>query len=136
MFEPLDEREEEQPAEEQEPDYTGVKIAGILIPVFILFIYLGKAEMGFTVFIVLGMVLLAIKLQWRLRKHVWFWATIAVVLALHIPLFSLVRWPETKTPTIAYSMPLGIADFLIISGAIRLCEKLFLKDSASSDDEQ
>jgi hypothetical protein len=135
MFEPLDEREEEQPAEEQEPDYTGVKIAGILIPVFILFIYLGKAEMGFTVFIVLGMVLLAIKLQWRLRKHVWFWATIAVVLALHIPLFFIVRWPDTKTPTIAYSMPMGIADFLIISGAIRLSKNLFLKDSSSNDDE-
>jgi hypothetical protein len=136
MFEPLDEREEEQPAEEQEPDYTGVKIAGILIPVFILFIYLGKAEMGFTVFIVLSMVLLAIKLQWRLRKHVWFWATIAVVLALHIPLFFIVRWPDTKTPTIAYSLPLGIADFLIISGAIRLSKNLFLKDSSSDDDEQ
>jgi hypothetical protein len=109
---------------------------GILAPVFFLFVYLGKAEMGFTVVLVLGMILLAIKLQWRLRKHIWFWVTISVVLAFHIRLFFVVRWPDTKTPTIAYSMPLGIADLLIISGAIRLSEKLFLKDSSSNDDEQ
>jgi hypothetical protein len=131
MFEQLDE-----PREEQRPDYTGLKIGGVLLPVFFLFVYLGKAEMGFTVVLVLGMILLAIKLQWRLRKYVWFWATIALVLALHIPLLFLVRWPETKAPTIAYSMPFGIGDFLIISAAIRLSERLFLKVPPSGDDEQ
>lgn len=135
MFEQLDEPNERRPSEEQ-PDYTGLKIVGILAPVFLFFVYLGKAEMGFTVVLVLGSILLAIKLQWRLRKHVWFWMTIAVVLAFHIPLLLIVRWPDIKTPTIAYSMPLGIADFLIISGAIRLSEKLFLKGSSSNGDEQ
>jgi uncharacterized membrane protein YwaF len=135
MFEQLDEREEEQSTEEQEPDWTGVKIASCLIPVFLLFIYFGKAEMGFTIDIVLGMILLAIKLQWKLRKHVWFWATIAIVLLCYVPLLLFMRWPDTKAPTIAYSMPFGIADFLIISGAIKLAENLFLKDSPS-DEEQ
>jgi hypothetical protein len=103
--------------------------------VFFFFVYLGKAEMGFTVVLVLGMVLIAIRLQWRLRKHVWFWATIAIVLALHVPLFFIIRWPDTKTPTIAYSMPLGIVDFLIISGAIQLSKRLFLKGSSANNAE-
>ena len=30
----------------------------------------------------------------------------------------LVHWPESRVPTIAYSLPLGIADFLLISGAL------------------
>jgi hypothetical protein len=132
MFDQLNEPEKEK----QPPDYTGLKIGGILAPIFFLFIYLGKAEMGFTIFLVLGMILFAIKLQWKLRKYVWFWATIAAVLVLHIPLFFIVRWPDTKTPTIAYSMPFGIADFLIISGAIRLSKNLFLKHSSSNDGEQ
>lgn len=131
MFEQLDE-----PKEEQSRDYTGLKMAALLAPVFFLFVYLGKAEIGFTVVLVSGMILLAIKLQWRLRKHVWFWATVAVVLALHTPLFLFVRWPDSKTPTIAYSMPFGIADFLIISAAIRLSEKLFLRHSSSNEGEQ
>ena len=101
-----------------------------------MFAYLGKPELGFTVVIVLGMVILAIKLQWKLRKHGWFWATIAVVLACHVPLFLIVRWPDTHMPTITYSMPFGIADFLIISGAIRLAARLFGKGSSSNDDEE
>src|SRR5579863_5192711 len=107
MFEQI-----EEPKEKKRTDWTGTVIGLMLLPVFFLLVYLGKAEAGFTVVLVLGMILLAIKLKWRLRKYVWFWATIAVVLALHVPFLFIVRWPDTKTPTIAYSLPLGIVDFL------------------------
>jgi multisubunit Na+/H+ antiporter MnhB subunit len=107
-----------------------------MIPVFFLFVYFGKADMGFTVGLVLGITMIAIYLRWKLRKHVWFWATIVFVLLLHIPLFFLVRWPDTNVPTIANSMPLGITDFLLISGAISLAQKLFSEGSSSEDDEE
>jgi len=127
---------EQPPTEEKEPvDYTGPKILAILAPVFFLFVYLGKAEMGFTVIIVLGMTMLAVKLRWRLRKYVWFWATIVLILALHVPLFFLIRWPDTKVPTIAYSLPIGIIDFLLIMGAVGLAEKIFLKNPPSDEEE-
>jgi hypothetical protein len=127
-----------QPAiEEKEPtDYTGLKIGAFLAPVFFLFVYLGKAEMGFTVIIVLGMTMLAVKLRWKLRKYVWFWATIVLILALHVPLFFLVHWSDSKVPTIAYSMPIGIADFLLIMAAVGLAEKFFLKGSPPKDGEE
>jgi hypothetical protein len=128
---------EQPPAEEKEPtDYTGLKIGAILAPVILLFAYLGNADMGLTVFIVLGAIIFAIKLRWKLRKHIWFWATIVLILALHVPLFYLVRWPQGKTPTIAYSMPLGIADFLLIMGAIGLAEKVFSKGCSSDNEEE
>ena len=117
--------------EKQSTDYTGLKIAAILAPVFLLFIFLGKPEMGLTVDIVLGMIILAIKLHWNLRGHVWFWATLAVVLALHVPLFLFVHWPDSKVPTLMYTMPFGVADFLIISGVIRLAEKVFSHTQSS-----
>jgi hypothetical protein len=131
MFEQLDE-----PKRERRTDWTGTLIGIALLPVFVVFVWLDKAEMGFTVTIILGMIVLAIKLQWKLRKHIWFWATIAVVLAIHVPLIFIVRWPDTRIPTIAYSMPLGIADFLVISGAIALSKMLFLKGSSSGDDDK
>ena len=116
-------------SEDKEPtDYTGLKIGSILAPSFLLLIYLGKADLGFSVFIVLGMMMFAVKLRWRLRKHVWFWATIVLILALHVPLLFLVRWPDTKVPTIAYSLPIGIVDFLLIMGALGLAERIFLKN--------
>jgi hypothetical protein len=68
-----------------------------------------------------------------LRKHIRFWAVIAVILALHVPLVFMVRRPQGNVPTISYAMPIEIADFLIISGALSLAEKLFSKSSSFDD---
>ena len=129
---------EQQPptAEKERTDYTGLKILAVLAPVFLLFVYLGKADMGLTVCITLGIIAVAIKIRWKLRKYVWFWATIILILALHIPLFYLVRWPQGNFPTIAYTLPIGIADFFIILGAVGLAEKVFAKGSSSDDEEE
>ena len=129
--------DEQLPTEEKEPtDYTGLKIVAILAPVMLLFAYLDNVDMGLTVCIVLGAIILAIKLRWKLRKHVWFWAIIVFILSLHVPLFYLVRWPQGNTPTLFYTMPMGIVDFLLIMGTIELAQKFLLKDSSSDDEEE
>ncbi len=110
-------------------------MAALAAPAFFLFVYLGKAELGFTVSLVLCVAMIAIKLRWKLRRHAWFWVTVVLVMALHIPLFFIVRWPQTKIPTIAFSMPLGIADFLLINGAISLGVKLFSKGLSSHEED-
>jgi len=99
----------------------------MLLPVFFAFVYFNKPDLGFTSCIVVGMLIIAIRLQWGLRKYGWFWATVLVVLLLHVPLLLMVHWPRSNVPAIAYSLPLGITDFLLISGAIRIAEKLFFK---------
>ncbi len=120
------------PPKAKEPaDYTGLKIVAVLAPVFFLITFLANADMGLTACIILGVIMLAIKIRWNLRKHLWFWAIIVFVLALHIPLVFVVRWPHGNIPTIAYSMPIGIADFLITLGAIGLAERFFSKGSSS-----
>jgi len=47
----------------------------------------------------------------------------------------MVQWPK-NAPTIFYAMPIGIADFLIISGTLKLAEKLFSKSSSSNDENE
>jgi hypothetical protein len=123
--------DDDRPKEKQPTDYTGPVIVAMLLPVFVLFVYLGNADLGLTAMIVLGMIMCAVKIRWNLRKYVWFWATIILILALHVPLFFIIRWPQGKVPTIAYTLPLGFADFFIILGALGLAEKLFSKDSSS-----
>jgi hypothetical protein len=113
-------------------DYTGLKIGAILLPILLLFIYFGKADMGLTVFIVLGVSLVAIKIRWNLRKHLWFWLIIVFIFALHVPLFFIVRWTHGNVPAIFYGLPFGLIDFLIISEGLRLAEKFFSKHSSSS----
>lgn len=123
------------PKEKGPVDYTGLKIVAILAPVFFLFVFLGNADMGLAACIVLGMIMLAIKIRWNLRKHLWFWAIIVLILALHVPLVFMVRWPQGNVPTLFYTMPIGIADFLIILGAVGLAEKLFSKNSSNDEKE-
>ena len=127
--------DQDSPKEKEPTDYTGLKIVGLLAPVFLLFILLGNADMGLTVCIVLGMIMLAIKLRWHLRKRVWFWAIIFFILALHVPLFFVVRWPQGKAPTIAYTMPFGIADFAIVMGTLGLAEKFSSKSSSTHEEK-
>lgn len=126
----------ESPKPKEPVDYTGLKIVAILAPVFFLITFLANADMGLTACIVLAMIMLAIKVRWYLRKHVWFWAIIAVILALHVPLVFMVQWPQGHAPTLFYTMPIGIADFLIISGALRLGERLFSKGSSANDENE
>jgi hypothetical protein len=121
------------PPKEKEPvDYTGLKIVGILAPVFFLITFLSNADMGLAACIVLGMVMLAIKIRWHLRKHLWFWAIIVLILALHVPLVFMVRWPQGNLPTLFYTMPIGIADFLIILWTVGAAERFFSKSSSSN----
>jgi magnesium-transporting ATPase (P-type) len=125
----------ESPKEKEPVDYTGLKIVAILAPVFFLITFLSNADMGLTVCIILGMIMLAVKIRWYLRKHIWFWAIIAVILALHVPLVFMVQWPK-NAPTLFYTMPIGIADFLIISGALGLAENLMSNGSPPNDENE
>lgn len=116
-------------------DYTGVIIAAILFPVYLLFYLLNKEEMGRSVFIVLGMTMLAIRVRWDLRKHWWFWGVIVFVLALHVPLLFLFRWPEGAhgwLPAMG-TLPIGVADFLIVYGVVRFVEKFLAKSPPTKE---
>jgi len=126
----------ESPKPKEPVDYTGLKIGAMAAPVFFLVTFLYNADAGLAACIVSGLILFAIKLRWHLRKHIWFWAVIVVILALHIPLVFMVRRPQGNVPTLFYTMPIGIADFLIISGALRLAEKLFSTGSSSNGENE
>ena len=126
----------ETPPKEKEPvDYTGLKLAALVAPVFVLVTFLYNADAGLAAYIVVGVMVFAIKIRWYLRKHIWFWAIIAVIFALHVPLVFMVQWPK-NAPTIFYAMPIGIADFLIISGALKFAENLMSNGSPSNDDNE
>ena len=122
-------------AERKPTDYTGVIIVALLLPVYLLFYFFGQEELGRSVSIVLGMTMLAIKVRWDLRRRFWFWTVVVVVLALHVPLLFLVRWPQGYhgwLPAIG-TLPIGIADVLIILGAVRFVEKFIVKSPPTEE---
>jgi len=123
------------PKEKEPVDYTGLKIGAIVAPVFFLVTYFSDADTGLASCIVLGLIILAVKIRWRLRNRLWFWAIIGFILVLHVPLILRFRVPQGSTPTLFYTMPLGIADFLIISGALGLAERLFSKSPSANRED-
>jgi hypothetical protein len=122
--------------EESSTDWSGTLIGASLLPVLFFFMFIGKGELGFTVCLVLAASIYAVRLRWGLRKHVWFWGTIFLILALHIPLLFMVRWPETSVPTIAYSLPFGIVDFGLIIGGISLAQRIFSKGRSCDEKDE
>jgi lipoprotein signal peptidase len=82
------------------------------------------------------MTMLAIRVRWDLRKRFWFWAVIVLVLAVHVPLLFVFRWPQGYhgwLPAIAW-LPIGLADVLIILGVVRLIEKFIVKSQRPNEE--
>jgi hypothetical protein len=131
MFESLDDLEGEKP-EEKDPDYTGVFIFFATIPLLIFFNYIGKFDMGLNVGICLGMNAIAVKIRCDLKKHIWFWVTIFLVVAIELPLVAGIKWPDRWVSGVSL-LPIGFAGYLIAIGAIRLAEKLFVKEASSEE---
>jgi hypothetical protein len=118
--------------EKKRADYTGIIIAAILIPVYLLFIYLGKEDLGWTIFIVLGAIMLAVRVRWDLRRHAWFWGTIAVVLVLHVRLLFVVQWPPAMFHWVVM-LPIAVADCLMTIGIVGLVEKFGVKKNLTPE---
>ena len=83
--------DDESQKEEKPVDYTGLKITVALAPVFFFVTYLSNPEMGLTICIAVGMIVLAVKLRWKLRKNIWFWPIILFILIPNYKSFQNIR---------------------------------------------
>ena len=41
-----------------------------------------------------------VAVKWKLRRHAWFWGTVAILAALHIPLILFVPWTTKWVPAL------------------------------------
>ena len=81
--------------------------------------------MAVSTFLSLGVIVLAAKIKWDLREHIWFWTVLVIVAALHVPLTVRIHWLAGSVHKILL-MPLFIADLLIDFGIICLAERMML----------
>jgi hypothetical protein len=92
-------------------------------PTTFLFARYGKLELALPLFNILGVLGLVIFLKWKLRKRAWFWVTIAVIAALHVPLILFVPWTTAWVPALAIAA-IDSADFVLILWVLLLVGKL------------
>ena len=103
-----------------------------MVPAFFLFALLGDPGRGRAGAISVGVSMTAIRACWNLRKHIWFWATAAILIALHVFLILLIPWTDKSYPGYAL-LPVGVLDYGIMYGCFKPVEKVVKRsDEASS----
>ncbi|MEI9967996.1 MAG: hypothetical protein WDM87_05005 [Terracidiphilus sp.] len=122
-----DKTEGQRPDKERPTDYTGHIMVAATLPVLIFFTYIGKTELGLNIGICLFDSMVAVKLRWHLRRHIWFWVVIIFVLALHAPLVLIIHWPHEWVSKFAL-LPIGFADCMITLGIIGFVQKFIVRD--------
>jgi hypothetical protein len=75
-----------------------------------------------------SIIVVAIRYFWDLRKYVWFWVAVLFIVCLHVAIVVVMPWPDRDYRGIQL-LPIGLLDFGIVCGIIRLVEKGFRKSS-------
>jgi len=70
-----------------------------------------------------AMIVTSIWMRWDLRRRLWFWMTIGMLVLVHISIVMLLPWTNKNYPGIVL-LPGALLDLAIIYGAIKLIEKL------------
>ena len=96
----------------------------------LLFVSVGRFDLARPIMVSLAMVGLAITMRWKLRKHVWFWVTMTVLAALHVPLILFVPWTTKWIPAILI-VPVGIADLYVMLWVISGVGKFMVKQETT-----
>lgn len=128
-----EELEGQEPPEQDGGKSLGYLIVLFMLPVMIFFTHLGKTELGVSIALCLAMNFLAVGICWDLRRRWWFWAVVVLVLALHVPVILMIKWPDWWVSRFAL-LPIGLADMLVTVGVVRFVEKFIVK-SPPPDEE-
>jgi hypothetical protein len=71
------------------------------LPIYWLFDHFGKLDVALPTLNCVAMLVFAMAVKWKLRRHVCFWITMAILAALHVPLVLFVPWTTKWVPAIA-----------------------------------
>jgi len=103
------------------------------IPLGLLFLYFGKLNLALPVLDSAAMIAITIAMRWRLRRHVWFWIAMAVIVALHVLLILYVPWTNKWVPAPAI-IPIALVDLYVMLKTVSIVEK-FMKGPGAAEDE-
>lgn len=130
----LDDSEDEQNVGKGPTRMTAFYICIALLPLTFLFDHLGKYDLGMNICFCLAVNAIVILTRWELKKYVWFWAVMALIVALEFPIVLTVKWPEHQWVPAVSLLPIAFAGYLFAMGAIKLAEKVMVKDPPPDDD--
>jgi hypothetical protein len=80
---------------------------------FVLFDRFGKLAIARPTLYSAAVIIITIAMRWKLRGQAWFWVTMALLAALHVPLIVFIPW-TTKWIPVLVVIPIGIADSYVM----------------------
>jgi hypothetical protein len=97
----------------------------------LLFLKFGRLDLARPSLITAAIMVLAIIMRWKLKRHVWFWITMVILAALHVPLILFVPWTTRWIPAFV-TIPIGIADLYLVLWVLSTVGK-FMGDHKTND---
>ena len=85
----------------------------VALPIYWLFDHFGRLNIALPILNVVAVLGFMFVLKWRLRRHAWFWITMTVIVALHVPLILFVPWGTRWVPALAIAA-IDSLDFCLI----------------------
>ena len=104
------------------------------LPLYLLFVYFGRFDLARPTLVSLAMVAIAVAMRWKLRRHAWFWGTMVILGALHLPLILFVPWTTRWIPAFVI-IPIGIADLYVMLWVVSVVGK-FMGGPKTSEGER
>jgi hypothetical protein len=94
---------------------------GTLLIAFV-FGHLGKLSLARPTIVSIIILVSAGWMKWQLRRHAWFWGTMAIFAAIHTTLILSVHWTADWVPVIII-IPIGIGDLYVMLAIISFVGK-------------
>jgi hypothetical protein len=89
----------------------------------LLLLALGRFDLALPTVNSIAVVGFAIALKRRLGRHVWFWMTMAILAALHVPLLLFVHWTTMWVPALAIAA-IDSGDLILMLVILAVVERL------------
>jgi hypothetical protein len=103
----------------------------VSVPIYWLFDHADSLRLGLPTVISVGVVGFTMMVKWRMRHAVWFWITITVLAAVHVPLILFVPWTTKWVPAPAIAA-VASADFIVMLVIIDVVAR-FMKQTVVRD---
>lgn len=91
--------------------------------------HLGRFDLATPTVFSAAAIGLAVATKWELRGHLWFWTTMSVIAALHVPLILFIPWTTKWVPAIVMA-PFLAVDWYAMLVILSAIEKLTARTKA------
>ena len=92
----------------------------LALPALVAFAILGRMQQGLGAWACLATVLIVARYKWELRKSIYFWFAVAIMLLLQIPVVFFVPWSAPGWH--GWAKPLAFVNGAVGLGLLKLAE--------------